>query len=277
MLLPFLSVRRPCFPSWPSLGSGCWLQLRVHSLAWFRVILQDLCSESSALGFSFPFKLWIDCLKCLKIAGISLSPADFGGGIGQVAFPCKATEKQLESVQRTVNSLFDTSEESRGSGTVGLRSPKRYYGINVSISWFCSPHGGAMWRLLGTLGVKSWRETSSQNKKQKRVQVSGAGWVKTPGVQTSVPAPISLHSATSALQGGCFFCSASSVLEEVIERLWPLGDPRAGPGQWRPLTAPLSLECAVPALGAISRTQPWERRRGDHLAGIRDWTPSRPL
>ena len=105
-LLPLLA--QPC------LDPGCQLQSSSPHSCLVQSDSQDMCSEFSALGFPFPFQLWIDFLQCLHIACIWLLLADFGGDIGQVSFHWKATKRQLESIQQRVNSLFLMSEESWG-------------------------------------------------------------------------------------------------------------------------------------------------------------------
>lgn len=125
-----------------------------------------MSSDSTALG-SFPFKLQMDCLRCLNIAGAWLLPDYFGGDIGQVSFCCKVTEDQLDSVKQTVNSLVHVSEESRGRTGfkyTWIQELKQYFGINFSNSWFCSPPGGAIWWLPGAPLVKRWVDASRHNK-----------------------------------------------------------------------------------------------------------------
>lgn len=123
-LLPLLA--QPC------LDPGCQLQSSSPHSCLVQSDSQDMCSEFSAMGFPFPFQLWIDFLQCLHIACIWLLLADFRGDIGQVSFHWKATKRQLESIQQRVNSLFLMSEESWGrSGFRYSRTqePKRYYGV----------------------------------------------------------------------------------------------------------------------------------------------------
>ena len=154
-------------PLLPHLAQGCLrihvadCRVAVHTLPWFRVIVHEVCSECSVLGFSIPFKLRTDYLKCLNIAGIWLLTAHFGGGIRHVSFHCNGN-------QRTVNSLFHLSFKSPGV-ELGFRYSriqelKQYCGISFS-SFSSVLLPGDATRLPVTPGVKHWVDASSQSKK----------------------------------------------------------------------------------------------------------------